>query len=155
MPCSSPLPGVIVCTRGGGKRCKCGAAAPFLCDHPKGGKTCDAPLCAKCARTVGPEQHRCHAHWVELQGKAGKAPVTFLARNKQGGTPDPREEYEDTAVTVLRVTPKAVRVDYEGNEAWVPLSLCDERTRELGAEDEGEEREIGIRLWKVEELGWL
>lgn len=46
-----------------GKAVRCMAISSLLCDHPlEGGGTCDAPLCAGCAREVGPDQHRCPIH---------------------------------------------------------------------------------------------
>ena len=57
----------IVCTRGERKkRCACGNVATLLCDFPltgeKTGKTCDAPICRRCAKSVGPNRDYCPAH---------------------------------------------------------------------------------------------
>ena len=46
------------------RKCRgCGQkTADLLCDGPKpGGRTCDAPVCAKCAKTIGPDRHLCPA----------------------------------------------------------------------------------------------
>ena len=52
----------IVCTRPRGCTV-CGARADKLCDFPRGdGKTCDAPLCARCAVAKGPERDWCPTH---------------------------------------------------------------------------------------------
>lgn len=44
----------------------CGAPSTKLCDQPltgpKAGKTCDRPLCARCAVHVGPDRDLCPAH---------------------------------------------------------------------------------------------
>jgi hypothetical protein len=57
---------VIACTRGRPRQCACGNVATLLCDFPlsgeKIGKTCDAPLCAKCAKHVGPDRDYSPAH---------------------------------------------------------------------------------------------
>lgn len=43
--------------------CACGAVAMFCCDKVlAGGKVCSVPLCADCAREVGPDQHLCREH---------------------------------------------------------------------------------------------
>ncbi len=77
MPCrATSLPGggyAIVCTRG--KRpimCSiCGRPGNKLCDFPltgeKAGKTCDRPLCAKCAVHVEPNTDFCRTH-AQLKG---------------------------------------------------------------------------------------
>jgi hypothetical protein len=52
--------------------CKCGFVADRLCDYPIGdGKTCDLPLCADCARSVGDDTDLCEIHWHEFQHRAG------------------------------------------------------------------------------------
>jgi hypothetical protein len=47
-----------------GPECRaCICVADFLCDYPMGeGKTCDAPMCRKHAREVGPDRHYCPWH---------------------------------------------------------------------------------------------
>jgi hypothetical protein len=46
-----------------GPDCKaCPCVADFLCDYPVGDGTCDAPICRKHARTVGPNRHYCPWH---------------------------------------------------------------------------------------------
>lgn len=45
------------------KRCRyCGAPATCLCDHPRGSKTCDTPMCAGCAVEVDRDLHQCREH---------------------------------------------------------------------------------------------
>lgn len=51
-------------TRAPVRRCitGCGRVATLLCDGPPswpGRATCDAPLCASCARELGPDRHHC------------------------------------------------------------------------------------------------
>lgn len=46
-------------------RCKCGAVATLLCDFElpgKGGRTCDAKLCARCTSSPAPEIDLCAEH---------------------------------------------------------------------------------------------
>lgn len=58
----------IVCSRGRQPRklCSCGRKATLLCDWPlagpKASKTCDRPICARCAAHVGPDRDYCQAH---------------------------------------------------------------------------------------------
>lgn len=70
MKCSTvKLPGggvAIVCgSRQAKKHCKkCGAASTVLCDFkatPES-KTCDKPLCRRCAVNVGPDLDHCPDH---------------------------------------------------------------------------------------------
>lgn len=63
----------IICTRR--KRCKyCGAPAPKLCDGDLGnGKTCDAPLCTRCATHVAPDHDYCPVHNPNAQRAARKS----------------------------------------------------------------------------------
>ncbi len=60
----------IVCSRGNKSCCNCGAPAPLLCDGVVGGeyqlglvkmrsRTCDAPICRKCATHVGIDRDLC------------------------------------------------------------------------------------------------
>jgi hypothetical protein len=65
------------------------------------------------------------------------------------------DDFEDTAITLLRVHPRSILVSYEGLETWLPTALCDHRARGLRTSDAHRPFEIGIRLWKVIELGWL
>lgn len=59
----------FICTREREKRCGCGNRGVFLCDWKIGdGKTCDAPLCGRCALSPEAEKHLCKAHaqaWAE------------------------------------------------------------------------------------------
>ena len=56
----------IACSRGPVKSCKCGRRSTKLCDYPlrgkKQGKTCDAPLCDRCATSVGKNLDYCCVH---------------------------------------------------------------------------------------------
>ena len=53
--------------------------------------------------------------------------------------------------TVVRVTPRAVLLSYEGEEVWVPLSCLDDP---LDSDDEGEDADLSLATWKARELGW-
>ena len=59
----------IVCSKGDRRSCKCGRRSTKLCDYPlrgkKQGRTCDAPLCDRCATSVGRDKDYCPAH-VEI-----------------------------------------------------------------------------------------
>ena len=71
MPCRTIKVGdgfAVVCVRGQrAKPCAvCKSPSTQLCDFPltgpKAGKTCDAPLCRRCAVKVGPDRDYCPAH---------------------------------------------------------------------------------------------
>ena len=58
-----------VCSRGRQPRarCSCKRPATLLCDAPLGdGRTCDAPICTRCALEVAPDVHRCPRHQALL-----------------------------------------------------------------------------------------
>lgn len=61
----------FICTRGNrAKPCKyCGRPHTKLCDYPlrgaKAGKTCDIPMCDRCATHVEPDTDYCRAHAEE------------------------------------------------------------------------------------------
>lgn len=69
----------ITCSRGERtKKCKqCGERAELLCDFELGGtkrgKTCDAPLCRRCAIEVGPDRHLCRPHDAIERANASSA----------------------------------------------------------------------------------
>lgn len=56
----------IVCSRGRQRKPKCtvcGKPADKLCDHPDGKKTCDKPLCGRCAVPGSvPDTDYCPSH---------------------------------------------------------------------------------------------
>jgi len=46
-----------------GHHCACGSLATLLCDQPlTGGRTCDRPLCERCATEVAADFHLCPQH---------------------------------------------------------------------------------------------
>lgn len=63
---------VVLCSRGRRSRtaCRfCGVpGAQLLCDAPVvrrgAARTCDAPMCARCAHELGPDRHVCPRHVV-------------------------------------------------------------------------------------------
>lgn len=55
-------------------------------------------------------------------------------------------------VRVKRLSEHAALLVYEGEEAWVPLSLIEDD--DLDEDDVGETRDVTIRSWKKEQLGW-
>jgi ribosomal protein L37E len=56
---------------------KCGSPATVLCDAPKGnnsfGKSCDIPMCRKCANHIGPDNDVCDHHFNEFSVKKAQA----------------------------------------------------------------------------------
>ena len=68
MPCQR-IGNAIVCTARNGKKyaplCECNREARLLCDwitNRETGETCSAPVCSKCAETVGKDKHLCTQH---------------------------------------------------------------------------------------------
>jgi len=67
MPCKH-RDGMIICSRATfSKPCKyCGRPHEKLCDFPltgdKAGKTCDFPMCRRCAYHVNPDSDYCRPH---------------------------------------------------------------------------------------------
>ena len=57
-------------------------------------------------------------------------------------------------VTVVLSTPKqrAILVEYEGEEEWIPKSLIEGDGYENAKK--GDEIDLDIPLWKAEEMGW-
>jgi len=53
-------------------------------------------------------------------------------------------------VTVKATTDRAVLLEYEDDEQWIPLSLVQDGERL----QRGDETEVEIATWKAEELGW-
>lgn len=53
----------IVCMSDRPRRCRCGARATLLCDYPvKAFRTCDRPICRRCATEIGEDRHLCPEH---------------------------------------------------------------------------------------------
>jgi len=56
----------VVCRRGSTRRCICGRPATQLCDFKlygaMEGKTCDRPICGRCATHAGPDTDYCPPH---------------------------------------------------------------------------------------------
>lgn len=73
----------IVCGTVRRERCRCGQRGTLLCDWKmpeRRSGTCDAPMCAKCATSAGPNKDICPDHasafhaWRERQQRIGKSP---------------------------------------------------------------------------------
>ena len=60
-------------------------------------------------------------------------------------------DYGSITVLVKFVTGSAVLLEAEGDTQWIPLSLIEDEPSEG---DVGETMDIGIKRWKLEELGW-
>lgn len=59
---------------------------------------------------------------------------------------------EDIEVTTVAVTQKAVCVNYNDDEQWLPRSQTDIDPRTpIG---QGEVMTIGVKLWLLRKLGW-
>lgn len=60
--------GYITMDRPRRRRCRtCDAiGAELLCDFPLAKRTCNAPICERCAREVGPNLHHCPRHQEQL-----------------------------------------------------------------------------------------
>lgn len=74
------LENVFICGPDPEQACTCGAPATLLCDAITGSSdslygTCDAPLCAACAREVAPDEHRCPAHRDTRNTEASESPT--------------------------------------------------------------------------------
>lgn len=73
----------VACSRGSRATCKwCGREADLLCDHSVNDKTCDAPVCSRCATHVGALDY-CppHGRFEAKRSEAlSEAPVVLGAR---------------------------------------------------------------------------
>lgn len=68
----------VVCSRGKRRRscstANCDRPGTKLCDYAlKNGKTCDRPMCARCAKKVGPDRDLCPPH-VRLEERQAALP---------------------------------------------------------------------------------
>jgi len=63
---------------------------------------------------------------------------------------DREATHTEIEVLVLRATDRAVQVDHEGEEEWIPRS-CIRDGEDL---EEGFEGEIEVADWKLRALGW-
>ena len=73
------------------KSCKyCGRISSKLCDFKltgsKAGKTCDAPMCEKCAHYVEPDKDYCKPHWAIIETRRRQAAMEFDAVNPPKGS---------------------------------------------------------------------
>ncbi len=61
------------------------------------------------------------------------------------------DDYSSITVMVKFVTGAAALLEVEGDTQWVPLRLLED---DLSDGDIGETMDVGIKRWKLEELGW-
>lgn len=61
------------------------------------------------------------------------------------------DEYGSITALVKFVTGSAVLLEVEGATEWVPVSLLED---DLSDGDIGETMDVGVKRWKLEELGW-
>jgi hypothetical protein len=77
----------IVCgIRSRKKFCACGHAADLLCDwkvKEKKSGTCDAPICPKHAKQVGPDKHLCPLHQKAYESWLRQHPGAVLPPDYQ------------------------------------------------------------------------
>lgn len=58
----------------------------------------------------------------------------------------------DVTIVVSREQDRAILVEYEGEEEWIPKSLIEgDEYREM---QKGDTLELDMPMWKAEELGW-
>lgn len=50
---------------------RCRGISTLACDYPVEGGTCSAPLCAQCAKQVGPDLHLCPIHAKKVVTDSG------------------------------------------------------------------------------------
>ncbi len=58
-------------------------------------------------------------------------------------------------VTVVKMHDQSVRVDYEGEEAWIPYSLIEDESEIDETSEDGDEGALVIPRWKAQKLGFL
>jgi hypothetical protein len=59
---------------------------------------------------------------------------------------------EDVVIVVSREQDRAILVEYEGEEEWIPKSLIE--GKDYQGMEKGETLNLDIPLWKAEEIGW-
>lgn len=58
----------------------------------------------------------------------------------------------DVTIVVSRDQDRAILVEYEGEEEWIPKSLIEgDEYKEM---QKGDTLELDMPMWKAEELGW-
>jgi hypothetical protein len=67
----------------------------------------------------------------------------------------PAEGKWQGTVTVLHATEKALKVDYEGEEIWIPYSQVDDDSEIYKKEQVGETGELVISEWLAKEKGLI
>ncbi len=58
-------------------------------------------------------------------------------------------------IVVVQRGKKALLVQYEGDEQWIPFSLIHEDSEIYESANKGAEGQLAIPEWKAEQLGWL
>jgi hypothetical protein len=59
---------------------------------------------------------------------------------------------EKVTVVVSREQDRAILVEYEGEEEWIPKSLIE--GDEYKGMEKGDELELDIPMWKAEDVNW-
>ena len=97
----------IVCSRTPRKRrcCACRLPAELLCDAVKGGGTCDAPLCTRCAVVIGRDRHRCPSCELRAQGGMAAETVREAPPRKPSRAPGRRDTSAQLGLFAAPVTP--------------------------------------------------
>jgi len=63
--------------------------------------------------------------------------------------------YDRFTVNLIRTTNRAVWLEYEGDEQWIPLAALSMMSeREVTDASPGDSLELFIAEWKAKELGW-
>jgi hypothetical protein len=57
-------------------------------------------------------------------------------------------------VLVKAGSAKALLVSYEGEEAWIPISIIDDDSEVFSPTQVGETAELVMPEWKAKKLGW-
>lgn len=67
----------------------------------------------------------------------------------------PAEGKWQGTVTVLHATENALKVDYEGEEMWIPLSQIDDDSEIYKKDQVGETGELVISEWMAKQKGLI
>jgi hypothetical protein len=98
MPCRI-AGNAILCSRTAEKRCiYCGRPSSKLCDFrltgAKAGNTCDAPMCANCTTSGGPDVDYCRPHAKMINDKHLGLYQKFIVKRSDGSHRKGRKHHE-------------------------------------------------------------